>query len=69
MSQDAGLELLAALRYVLIDVLDSRRGRSAAAIVFFAAWGLLAAWLLLWGALLGWIPAAVLAIYLGYVCR
>ena len=69
MSKAARLELLAALRYVMIDVLESSRGRSVAAIVFFAAWGSLALWFLLWGAVLGWIPAAALAIYLGYVCR
>ena len=69
MSQDARFEFLDALRYVMIDVLESNRGRWVAAIVFFAAWGSLVVWFLLWGAVLGWIPAAVLAIYLGYVCR
>ncbi len=69
MSKAARLELLDALRYVMIDVLESSRGRWAAAIVFFAVWGSLALWLLPWGAVLGWIPAAGLAIYLGYVCR
>lgn len=39
MSQDARLELLDALRYVMIDVLESSRGRGIAAITFFAAWG------------------------------
>ena len=69
MSKAARLELLAALRYVMIDVLESNRGRWVAAIVFLTAWGSLAAWFPLWGAVLGWIPAAVPAIYLGYVCR
>ena len=69
MSKAARLELLDALRYVMIDVLESNRGRWVAAIVFFAAWGSLALWFLLWGAVLGWIPAAGLAIYLGYACR
>ncbi len=69
MSQDALRELLAALRYVMIDVLDSKRGRRVAAIVLFASWGSLAVWFLPWGAVLGWIPAAVLALYVGYVCR
>ncbi len=69
MSKAARLELLDALRYVMIDVLESSRGRWVAAVVFFAAWGSLVLWFLPWGAVLGWIPAAVLAIYLGYVCR
>ena len=69
MSKAARLELLDALRYVMIDVLESNRGRGIAVIVFGAAWGSLAVWLLPWGAVLGWIPAAGLAIYLGYVCR
>ena len=69
MSQDARPELLDALRYVMIDVLESNRGRWVAAIIFFAAWGSLVLLFLLWGAVLGWIPAAALAIYLGYVCR
>ena len=69
MSKAARLELLAALRYVMIDVLESSRGRSVAAIVFLAAWGSLVLLFLLWGAVLGWIPAAVLAISIGYVCR
>ena len=69
MSKAARHELLAALRYVMIDVLESNRGRWVAAIVFLTAWGSLAVWFLLWGAVLGWIPAAVPAIYLGYVCR
>ena len=69
MSQDALRERLAALRYLMIDVLESRRGRWVAAIVLLASWGSLAAWLLPWGVVLGWIPAAVLAIPIGYVCR
>ena len=69
MSKAARLELLDALRYVMIDVLESNRGRWVAAIVFGAAWGSLAAWFLPWGAVLGWIPSAVLAISIGYVCR
>ena len=69
MSKAARLELLDALRYVMIDVLESSRGRWVAAVVFLAAWGSLAAWLLPWGAVFGWIPAAAPAIYLGYVCR
>ena len=69
MSQDARPDLLAALRYVMIDVLESNRGLWTAAIVFLAAWGSLAVWFLPWDAVLGWIPAAVLAIYLGYICR
>ncbi len=69
MSKAARLELLAALRYVMIDVLESNRGRWVAAIVFLATWGSLALLFMLWGAVLGWIPAAVLAIYIGYVCR
>ena len=43
--------------------------KSRAAIVFLAAWGLLAVWFLLWGVVLGWIPAAVLVLSIGYVCR
>ena len=69
MSKAARLELLAALRYVMIDVLESHRGRWVAAIVFLTAWGSLVLWFLLWGAVLGWMPAAVLAIYIGYFCR
>ena len=69
MSDDERLERLDHLRYMIIDVLDSRRGCWAAALVFGASWGSLAVWLLPWGAALGWIPAAVLAICLGYVCR
>ena len=69
MSEDARLGPLGELRYKMIDVLDSGRGRWVAAIVFLAAWSALAVWLLLWGVLLGWIPAALLAISIGYVCR
>ena len=57
------------LRYAVIDVLESKRGSLAATLVFGAAWGALALWLPPWGVLLGWIPAALLAIPLGYVCR
>ena len=69
MSKAARLELLDALRYVMLDVLESNRGRWVAAITFFATWGSLVLWFLLWGSVLGWIPVAGLAIYLGYVCR
>ncbi len=69
MSKAARLELVDALRYVTIDVIDSRRGRWVSAVVFGAAWISLAVWLSGWGVLLGWIPAAALAVYLGYVCR
>ena len=69
MSHDGRRELLAALRYMMIDVLESNRGRGVAAIVFLAAWGSLATWFLPWGVVLGWIPAAVLAIPIDYVCR
>ena len=69
MSEDEHLDMLDKLRYVIIDVLDSGRGRWVAAIVFGAAWVSLAVWLLPWGVLLGWIPAAVLAVASGYVCR
>ena len=69
MSQDSRRELLAALRYLMIDVLESRRGRGVAAIVLLAAWGSLAVWFVPWGAVLGWIPAALLAIPIGYACR
>ena len=69
MSQDARRELLDTLRYVMIDVLESSRGRWVAALVFFASWGSMAVWFLGWGVVLGWIPAALLAIYVGYVCR
>ncbi len=69
MSQDARRELVDALRYVTVDLLDSGRGRWAAALVFFATWGSLAVWFPGWGVLLGWIPAALLAIHVGYFCR
>lgn len=69
MSEDERLDLPGKLRYKMIDVLDSGRGRWVAAIVFLAAWSSLALLLLLWGVLLGWIPAALLAISIGYVCR
>ena len=69
MSKDALRELLVALRYLMIDVLESSRGRWVAVIVFLAAWGSLAVWFLLWGVVLGWIPAAVLAVSIGYFCR
>ncbi|MCY4429711.1 MAG: hypothetical protein OXC11_04875 [Rhodospirillales bacterium] len=69
MSEDERLEMLDKLRYLIIDVLDSKRGRRVAVIVFLAAWGALAAWSLPWGVLLGWIPATVLAIPVGYACR
>lgn len=69
MSEDERLEPLDKLRYMMIDVLDSHRGRWVAATAFLAAWSSLAVWLLLWGVLLGWIPAAVLAFSIGYLCR
>ena len=69
MSKDARRELLDALRYVMIDVLESNRGRWVAATVFLAIWGSLALLFLLWGVVLGWIPAAALAVPIGYVCR
>ena len=69
MSKDARLELFAALRYMMIDVLESNRGRWLAAILFLTIWGSLAVWFLLWGVVLGWIPAAVLAFCSGYFCR
>ena len=37
MSKAARIELLDALRYVMIDMLESNRGRWVAAIVFLAA--------------------------------
>ena len=58
MSEDERLGMLDKLRYMIIDVLESNRGRWVAAIIFLAAWGSLAVWFLLWGVLLGWIPAA-----------
>lgn len=57
------------LRYGIIDILESRRGRWVAAIVFGATWGLLAVWFGGWGVVGGWIPAAALAVSIGYVCR
>ena len=69
MSEDERLGLLGKLRYRMIDVLESGRGRRVAALVFLAAWSTLAAWSLPWGAVLGWIPAAVLALPVGYACR
>ena len=69
MSEDERLGRLDKPRYMMIDVLDSGRGRWVTAIVFLAVWGSLAVWLLPWGVVLGWIPAALLAISIGYVCR
>ena len=69
MSRDARRELVDALRYVILDLLDSNRGRWAAALVFGAGWGAMSIWFPGWGVVLGWIPAAVLAIYIGYACR
>ena len=69
MRQDARRELVDALRYVTVDLLDSGRGRWVAVLVFGASWGALAVWFPGWGVLLGWFPAAVLAIYVGYACR
>jgi len=68
---DASLRLgpAGALRYRIIDVLESRRGRRAAAIAFLAWWCALAAGSPSWGALFGWVPAAVLGVVVGYVCR
>ena len=69
MSEDERLGLLGKLRSMMIDVLDSGRGRWVAAIVFLAAWSSLAVWFVPWGSVLGWVPAAILAISIGYVCR
>lgn len=69
MSEDERLGLLDKLRCVVIDVIESDCGSLVAAFVFLAAWGALAVWFLLWGVLLGWIPAALLAIPIGYACR
>ncbi len=44
-------------------------GSAVAAVVFFASWGALTMWFSLWGFLLGWIPAAAMAIYIGYRYR
>ena len=63
------MKVLEAFRYKMIDVLESNRGSLVAAIIFLACWGALAMWLLLWGVFLGWIPTAVMAIYIGYRCR
>lgn len=49
---------------MVIDVIESDRGSLVAALVFLAAWGALAVWFLL-----GWIPAVLLAIPIGYACR
>ena len=69
MSEDERLGMLDKLRYLVIDVFESDRGSLVAALVFLAAWSALAVWFLLWGVLLGWIPAALLAIPSGYACR
>ena len=69
MSEDERFGMLDKLRFVVIDVFESDRGSLVAVIVFGAAWGSQAVWLLLWGVLLGWIPAAVLAVSIGYACR
>ena len=69
MSEDERLGKLDKLRYLVIDVFESDRGSWVAALVFGAIWGLLALLFLLWGVVLGWIPAAALAIPIGYVCR
>ena len=63
------MKLITDLRYMVIDVIESDRGSLVAAIIFPASWGSLAMWFLLWGVFLGWIPAAVIAIYIGYLCR
>ena len=68
MSEKECLDLVDKLRYLVIDVLESGRGSLVAALVFLAVWGLLAVWFLGWGVVLGWIPAAVLAIPIGYAC-
>ena len=67
--EDERLGLLGKLRYRMIDVLESRRGRWVAVIVLLAAWSSLAVWFVPWGVLLGWVPAAVLALPVGYACR
>ena len=67
--EDERLGLLGKLRYRMIDVLESRRGRWVAVIVLLATWGSLAVWFVPWGVLLGWVPAAVLALPVGYACR
>ena len=63
------MKLITDLRYMVIDVFESDRGSLVAAIIFLASWGSLAMWFLLWGIFLGWIPAVVIAIYIGYRCR
>ena len=63
------MKLITDLRYMVIDVFESDRGSLVAAIIFLASWGSLTMWFLLWGIFLGWIPAAVIAIYIGYRCR
>ncbi|MDE0432493.1 MAG: hypothetical protein OXH92_00665 [Bryobacterales bacterium] len=63
------MKLITDLRYMVIDVFESDRGSLVAAIILLASWGSLAMWFLLWGIFLGWIPAAVIAIYIGYRCR
>ena len=69
MSEDERQEMLDDLRYKMMDVIESSRGRWVAAIIFLAIWGSLAVWFLPWGVVLGWIPAAVMAICIGYFCR
>lgn len=63
------MKMLVDLRYKVIDVLESGRGSLVAGIIILAIWGSLAMRFLLWGVFLGWIPAAVLAIYIGHRCR
>ncbi|MDE0166226.1 MAG: hypothetical protein OXH92_20030 [Bryobacterales bacterium] len=63
------MKMLADLRYEMIDLIESSYGSAVAAVVFFASWGALTMWFLLWGFFLGWIPAAVMAAYIGYRCR
>ena len=63
------MKWLGEFRYMVIDVIESDRGSWVAAIIFLAIWGSLAMWSLRWSVFLGWIPAAVLAIYIGYRCR
>lgn len=61
--------MLSDLRYRIIDVLESNRGSLVGAIIFLAIWGVLAMWHLPLGVFLGWIPAAVVGIHIGYFCR
>ena len=63
------MKMLADLRYKMIDLIESSYGSSVAAVIFFASWGALTMWFSLWGFFLGWIPAAVMAGYIGYRCR